>query len=318
MVSPAPSPRTVRRIAGALRFQIGPLEKALRLAGILAAIADHDGLRSCLVLKGGTALNLYHADLPRLSVDADLNFIGAADLEGMRQERVVLFRRIEALAAEAGYQPRILKDVHALRAYLLDYRAASGNTDHIKLDINMLDRVPAVVPIERLPAPAVFEIEGPPVPCLSLPELAGSKLATLLLRGATRDLFDVAQLASRPLDWAAARKVALFHGLLDHPALGTFDPGRPDVITEMDIRTDLTNQLRKGARVSATALRAAARPAIDRLLPLSRSELACLEALAEGRWEPDMLFEDVPVNPELRRHPGMLWRLRHPGARMPH
>ncbi|MCG2795115.1 MAG: nucleotidyl transferase AbiEii/AbiGii toxin family protein [Actinomycetia bacterium] len=34
-----------------------------------------------LVLKGGTALNLFYLDMPRLSVDIDLNYIGAAGRE---------------------------------------------------------------------------------------------------------------------------------------------------------------------------------------------------------------------------------------------
>jgi hypothetical protein len=36
-----------------------------------------------MVLKGGTALNLFVLDVPRLSVDIDLNYIGAADRETM-------------------------------------------------------------------------------------------------------------------------------------------------------------------------------------------------------------------------------------------
>ena len=40
-----------------------------------------------MALKGGTALNLFRFDDPRLSVDIDLNNIGAVDREGMLADR---------------------------------------------------------------------------------------------------------------------------------------------------------------------------------------------------------------------------------------
>ena len=41
-----------------------------------------------LALKGGTAINLFCTDqFPRLSVDLDFNYIGAADRQIMQQEK---------------------------------------------------------------------------------------------------------------------------------------------------------------------------------------------------------------------------------------
>ena len=45
-----------------------------------------------LVLKGGTALNLFLFDLPRLSVDIDVNYIGSADRDVMLEERPTVDR----------------------------------------------------------------------------------------------------------------------------------------------------------------------------------------------------------------------------------
>ena len=49
------------------------LEKVIRLMDLLNGIFNDDYLASRLALKGGTALNLFYFDLPRLSVDIDLN-----------------------------------------------------------------------------------------------------------------------------------------------------------------------------------------------------------------------------------------------------
>ena len=49
------------------------IEKVLRLLGILELFFSNPVLKDKYVLKGGTALNLFYFQLPRLSVDIDLN-----------------------------------------------------------------------------------------------------------------------------------------------------------------------------------------------------------------------------------------------------
>ncbi len=66
--------------ATTLGFQVAALEKVLRLVELLQAFSEHPVLKDALALKGGTALNLFVFDLPRLSVDIDLNYIGEQDL----------------------------------------------------------------------------------------------------------------------------------------------------------------------------------------------------------------------------------------------
>ena len=63
------------------------LEKVLRLLELLDEIAPDPVLSRRLALKGGTALNVFYLDLDRLSVDIDLNYVGALDLAAMERER---------------------------------------------------------------------------------------------------------------------------------------------------------------------------------------------------------------------------------------
>lgn len=51
------------------------IEKVLHLLRLLQAMNTHPFLKGKWVLKGGTALNLFLFNLPRLSVDIDLNYI---------------------------------------------------------------------------------------------------------------------------------------------------------------------------------------------------------------------------------------------------
>ena len=50
------------------------LEKVYRLADILEYLNTNPLLRESLALKGGTAINLTIFNLPRLSVDIDLDY----------------------------------------------------------------------------------------------------------------------------------------------------------------------------------------------------------------------------------------------------
>lgn len=69
------------------------LEKVWHLMTILNAVNEHFFLSGKLVLKGGTALNLFIFDLPRLSVDIDFNYIGQTDRDAMLRERPLIENR---------------------------------------------------------------------------------------------------------------------------------------------------------------------------------------------------------------------------------
>jgi hypothetical protein len=77
-------------------FRPEVVEKVLRLHGILGRLDSHPLTRDRWVLKGGTALNLLYLDVPRLSVDIDLNFVGAESVDQMRLARPDFERALSA------------------------------------------------------------------------------------------------------------------------------------------------------------------------------------------------------------------------------
>ena len=77
----------IQRHAATLGFRADSLEKGLRLLSLLEAVRSHPFLGSRVALKGGTALNLFLFDLPRLSIDIDLNYVGTADRDAMLADR---------------------------------------------------------------------------------------------------------------------------------------------------------------------------------------------------------------------------------------
>ena len=62
-------------------------EKVCRLQEILRFINSSDLLKNSFALKGGTAINLVLFDLPRLSVDIDLDYTRLCSREEMLDER---------------------------------------------------------------------------------------------------------------------------------------------------------------------------------------------------------------------------------------
>ena len=65
--------KEINKIANINNFNKNTCEKVLRLFSVLNFI-DNSDFRNSLALKGGTAINLFLLDLPRLSVDIDLDF----------------------------------------------------------------------------------------------------------------------------------------------------------------------------------------------------------------------------------------------------
>ena len=73
------SPETLVSQAEATGFRPDMLEKVGLLLQLLDAIRSHPFLKDKLVLKGGTALNLFIFAVPRLSIDIDLNYVGVSE-----------------------------------------------------------------------------------------------------------------------------------------------------------------------------------------------------------------------------------------------
>ena len=80
------------------------LEKVAGLLALLEGINLHPYLKGRLALKGGTALNLFLLDVPRLSVDLDLNYVGAPDREGMLAERPKIEAALRAVCEREGIE----------------------------------------------------------------------------------------------------------------------------------------------------------------------------------------------------------------------
>lgn len=208
----APSRETLQRLASETGHQPGTLEKVLRLLDLLQEIAADDVLGSRLALKGGTALNVFYLPLDRLSVDIDVNYIGAVDRDAMLAERPALEDAANRLLAAQGYQVRRQPGEHAGGKWIARHASALGGQGALEIDINFMMRQP-LFGVTRMDSVRLGDAQAKGVTVLDLHEIIAGKLVALLDRRAARDLFDARRIfAMEGLNWRWIRAAMLAIG----------------------------------------------------------------------------------------------------------
>ena len=207
-----PSAQTLQRLAGETGYQPGTVEKVLRLLDLLVEINHDPFLNGRLVLKGGTALNVFHLDLARLSVDIDLNYIGGPDKAVMESERQDIDAAINRLLASQGYSVRRRPDEHAGGKWPSRYNSALGGNATLEVDINYVDRQP-LFGAARMESRNLGGMQASGILVLDIHEIIAGKLVALIDREATRDLFDAHRILSvEGLDWTRIKAAVLAIG----------------------------------------------------------------------------------------------------------
>lgn len=133
------------------RFPPQTVEKVERLLDLLAEFGEHPSLKGKLALHGGAAINLFMLDMPRLSVDIDVSYVGAVGRDEMLADRPVVERSIEEVAQSQGYAVSGGDGGHAGRTFVLGYSSAWG-PDSVKVDCIYMNRSP-LLPIEPRETP---------------------------------------------------------------------------------------------------------------------------------------------------------------------
>ena len=161
----------------------------LRQAELVVRCIPAIAAEPCFAIKGGTAINLFELDLPRLSVDIDLTFLPVTDREtATREINGALLRIAERLKARGI-------DVRMRGTDVSRKMACFANGAEIKVEPNFILRG-AVYPVRRLElSPKMSEIVGvsAEMQVLSFQELYGGKVCAALDRQHPRDLFDMTQ-----------------------------------------------------------------------------------------------------------------------------
>lgn len=304
------TPQELTQFAQDTGFLKNEFEKAIRLMGVLREITRHLLLQRCFALKGGSALNLFVYDIPRLSMDVDLNYVRAVDKSQMENDRKEIAQIIPSLFS-GQYDVRTSKEEYALLQYEFRYETVSRSSDKLKMDINFLHRLP-IMPTVR----SSFEQFGQSVTfsLMGLEELLAGKVVTLLSRCAPRDLYDIYQTAllKPPLDSQLLRSLIRYYGLISRiPVLELFKLTL-DRVSEYDIRRLLHPLLVRGQFPHRNPMVERAQEFITPFFFFSEKEGHAIERFyTTGDLDAEALFTQEELRERIIWSPAMAWKIEN-------
>ena len=262
---------------------------------------------TCFALKGGTAINLFVRDMPRLSVDIDLTYLPVADrassLAGINAAMLRLADRLRAGLPGARVTSAKLRQEDVVYKLFVE----EGGVQ-IKIEVTPVLRGCVYEPVTRSVSPAVEEQFGfAEIQVVSFADLYAGKLVAALDRQHPRDLFDVRDLLANEGIDDALRKAFVVYILSHNRPMGeVLSPAR------LDISQEFTRGFAGMTEEPVT---------LDELLQAREEFIAELvgrmpEAhrrflLSFKMGEPEWGLLDVPIAENL---PAVRWRLQNLGT----
>jgi hypothetical protein len=204
---------------------------------------------------------------------------------------------------------------HAGGKWRLSYTSALGRPAILEVDINYLLRVPLWDPTLRDSREFLGD-QATKIQVLDDHELAAGKLAALLARGASRDLFDARQLlAEDAFDPDKLRLAFVVYGGINRVEWREVSA---DTVTTTvdDVRRQLLPMLRQDIRPAPPDVERwtgdlieETRALVSAVLPLADHELAFLDRLnGRGEIEASLLTRDADLQQRIETNPGLRWK----------
>mgnify|MGYP002074892847 CR=1 FL=1 len=160
---------------------------------LLLTVLPEVAKEKCFALHGGTAINLFVRDMPRLSVDIDLTYAPIEDRNTSLQHIAEALGRIKANVERAIPGVRITTRLEVGKLQI------SANKADIKLEVNLVNRGILAEPKEMIlceKAQTSFEAFFT-IPVVPMGQLFGGKIIAALDRQHPRDLFDIKYLLEK-------------------------------------------------------------------------------------------------------------------------
>ena len=309
------SKQQLQREANSTGFKLEQLEKVFLLMDILSDFSTYPQLKNKIVLKGGTALNLFLFNLPRLSVDIDLNYIGNIDREAMLADRPFIQSTIIAICEKKGLTLDRNPNRHAGGKMVWRYPSALDHVGNLEIDLNFMYRIP-LWPIEFKSSCMVGSFQVQDVPVLNVHELAAGKLTALIDRKTGRDIFDAYHLLTKGnLEKEKIRLALIVYSAMNRK----IDLRRisiQDINVNLDdlkrkliplLKKDEINNIKSLSQWSENLV-TECQNAFKQFLPLTHQETTFLNGLLdEGVIEPQLISSDSTLVQNIQLHPALRW-----------
>lgn len=294
------------------------LEKVYRLLDVFQQFTTVPYLKDRLVLKGGTALNLFCFDsIRRLSVDIDLNYIGSVNKRTMLDERIILNDTISTVLQSNGFDKYRAPNHHAGGKLIWLYDSVLGSKGTLEIDINYMFRMP-LWPIAHR-ATKVSGYENWSAPVLDIHELAAGKLSALFDRRVSRDLYDAHYLLNHvQFDIEKLQIAFAVYIAMTKINLNDLNPN----FIQCDLR-DMKNRLlpvlcqkdlpRIPAKLQkwSEELLKELRKGLEVLLPLQEHHIEFINQVRNfGVIKPGLITTESGLQEKIALQPGLLWAIK--------
>ncbi|MGH8546049.1 MAG: nucleotidyl transferase AbiEii/AbiGii toxin family protein [Gammaproteobacteria bacterium] len=201
-------------------------------AELMLKTIPHVTAETCFALKGGTAINLFVRDMPRLSVDIDLAYLPVDEPRDTALNKMSAALGRIAGAIKKSIAGAKVQETRAQHPDRITKLTVSVGPTRIKIEPNEVIRGAVFPAEERELTPSAEEMFELSVTAqtLSLADLYGGKLCAALDRQHPRDLFDVKLLLQNEGITDEIRKAfVVYLASHDRPMHELLDPKRKDV-----------------------------------------------------------------------------------------
>jgi predicted nucleotidyltransferase component of viral defense system len=143
-------------------------------------------------LKGGTAINLFFREMPRLSVDIDLTYLPLNDRNFSLNDIGKTIKKIKKVIENEIVGAKVRTETVSGIETPSNLIVSNGQTQ-IKVEVNLLLRGSVYPPVEKELSKEVQNTfdANVSIQCLSLADIYGGKICAALDRQHPRDLFDI-------------------------------------------------------------------------------------------------------------------------------
>lgn len=182
---------------------------------LLLDVLPHAMKDKRFAVKGGTAINLFYRDMPRLSVDIDLCYLPVEDRTTSFANIHSMLDTIKTDLERLGLQVKPSKPLNGKSEVKL---FVSNDDAEIKVEPNFTLRGSVFAPKAMTTTAAVIREFGKEIDasCLSLADLFGGKICAALDRQHPRDLFDIKYFLEKEGFTDEVRKSFIVY-LISHP-----------------------------------------------------------------------------------------------------
>jgi len=201
------------------------------LIRVLPSVAEEN----VFALKGGTAINLFVRDLPRLSVDIDLTYLPVKAREESLADIDAALDRISKSISEAVPQTKVVPSrLH--NEGIVTRLVVRTPATQIKVEVTPVARGCVFEPRVMQVAPSVEDQFGyAETQVVSFDDLYAGKIVAALDRQHPRDLFDVRDLLRKEGISTSLRQAFLAY-IVSHnrPAIEVLAPTRKDIRSDFE------------------------------------------------------------------------------------